>query len=628
MPTTSDGGAAAPDATSSSGGAGSQTRNQDRQDRQSRRQRRGGRGNRNQNRSNRSRAPDTAEESLGRNYFDMPGTDWTLPNFQECVKRVLNYFVSTRQSASDYMIVAESGIFVLPPVTEPPRPGAGATDDERFIWKEEYKEYKRDKKVREDNEGALFGLLTRQSTDQFMQCVCEHQEWETIRDTYDTMRLLTIFEHISATGGTVNVDPYQLLVQAQERYYSFYQSKDMTNAEYHSRFMHLANVAIFCNAALGASIPNLRQLCIDDGNNVPSLFEVENKVDAAREREMAMLFLLHSDKVRYGSIVAQCINNRLISNGTQTFPTTMAGALELLNSSRPLTAPHRTNRDQNSNSNAEIGTSFATDARAGDGNRDNERSGRGGRGGGRGGDRSGRGGGRGNWRNERGERNGANRDDQVNVADADHDDQNSENQNDNNSNGVGFYSASSRSTAISAVAEQLACVDEDIASIEFNFMLSNGQVATIKARRIKHPKTGLPITWIIIDTGSTANIFCNRELLHDIHKVGRKLKVRCNAGVVELDEMGYFGDYPEPVWFNPNGIANILSHHNVNKHYYVEYLSGEEDRFIVQMGEQKVEFLPTEKGLYFVDWNVVKQNGWVTMIQTVKGQKPNILKPR
>ena len=31
--------------------------------------------------------------------------------------------------------------------------------------------------------------------------------------------------------------------------------------------------------------------------------------------------------------------------------------------------------------------------------------------------------------------------------------------------------------------------------------------------------------------------------------------------------MGYLGTYPEPVWYNPGGVANILSQNNVAQHF-------------------------------------------------------------
>jgi hypothetical protein len=68
---------------------------------------------------------------------------------------------------------------------------------------------------------------------------------------------------------------------------------------------------------------------------------------------------------------------------------------------------------------------------------------------------------------------------------------------------------------------------------------------------------------------STADIFANADLLTDIHNAPNPIWVRCNAGRIQLTQQGYFGNYPYPVWYNPKGVANILSLYNVTKHYRV-----------------------------------------------------------
>ena len=36
-----------------------------------------------------------------------------------------------------------------------------------------------------------------------------------------------------------------------------------------------------------------------------------------------------------------------------------------------------------------------------------------------------------------------------------------------------------------------------------------------------------------------------------------------------MNQMGYLGEYPDPVWLNPNGIGNILSQNEVAQHYHL-----------------------------------------------------------
>jgi hypothetical protein len=59
------------------------------------------------------------------------------------------------------------------------------------------------------------------------------------------------------------------------------------------------------------------------------------------------------------------------------------------------------------------------------------------------------------------------------------------------------------------------------------------------------------------------------------------MRVRCNAGVRVTNLMAWMGSFPEPVWYDPNAVANILSLYTVKKYYRVQYDSHKDDAFIV-----------------------------------------------
>jgi hypothetical protein len=68
--------------------------------------------------------------------------------------------------------------------------------------------------------------------------------------------------------------------------------------------------------------------------------------------------------------------------------------------------------------------------------------------------------------------------------------------------------------------------------------------------------------WILLDNQqSTVKIFYNKALLKkDIRKTTRCMRVRCNAGRWTVTNLlGRLPGYPGKVWYNPDGIANILS---------------------------------------------------------------------
>ena len=73
----------------------------------------------------------------------------------------------------------------------------------------------------------------------------------------------------------------------------------------------------------------------------------------------------------------------------------------------------------------------------------------------------------------------------------------------------------------------------------------------------------LPDTWLLIDRCSTIDIISSLGLLHGIHKVNNPIWIWCSAGVTILDQMGFLGDYPQPVWINPHGGSNIMLMFNI-----------------------------------------------------------------
>ena len=143
--------------------------------------------------------------------------------------------------------------------------------------------------------------------------------------------------------------------------------------------------------------------------------------------------------------------------------------------------------------------------------------------------------------------------------------------------------------------------EQDIAATQ---LLLQGveDLTTIDSYQFSQTDGQLPASWILLDNQSTVNIFCNRALLKDIKATDRCMRVRCNAGWTVTNLMGTFPGYPGEVWFNPDGIANILSLADVAKHFRVRYDSGHEHAFIVEKPDgTERRFLKTDAGLFYLD---------------------------
>lgn len=64
---------------------------------------------------------------------------------------------------------------------------------------------------------------------------------------------------------------------------------------------------------------------------------------------------------------------------------------------------------------------------------------------------------------------------------------------------------------------------------------------------------------LLLDSCSTVNLITNKNMVHDVRPVKKAMRVRCNAGTTSTNLKGKLGSFPERVWYNPEGVANILS---------------------------------------------------------------------
>ena len=66
--------------------------------------------------------------------------------------------------------------------------------------------------------------------------------------------------------------------------------------------------------------------------------------------------------------------------------------------------------------------------------------------------------------------------------------------------------------------------------------------------------------WCFINNQLTCNAFINGNYMSNTRYApyGKYIYVNCNIGVTYTKNIGDFPGYPNPVWYNPKGIANIL----------------------------------------------------------------------
>ena len=117
---------------------------------------------------------------------------------------------------------------------------------------------------------------------------------------------------------------------------------------------------------------------------------------------------------------------------------------------------------------------------------------------------------------------------------------------------------------------------------------------------VMHNDTGqaVPLTLLILKIQSTVDLIANPRILLNIRRVRSEdaFRVHCNSEVKVVDRIGELPGYGT-VWYEPTGIANILSMLRATKKFRVIFDSEGGNLFRMVLPDREVKFQLSMNGL-------------------------------
>ena len=142
-------------------------------------------------------------------------------------------------------------------------------------------------------------------------------------------------------------------------------------------------------------------------------------------------------------------------------------------------------------------------------------------------------------------------------------------------------------------------------------------------------------SWLLLDDCSTINIICNQHLVTNIHEVNQRCIISTNTGTGSTNFKATLKSNILPmkkkVWFDYNGIANIITMHSIQDHFRVSYgnwFGSHCNAFVViKPDSTKIKFTMSPKILYCIDTaGLIEQPSKARVFNQVVSVEENLTK--
>ena len=291
-------------------------------------------------------------EELGSNVFKFNSKD--APEYYIHTKEAIAHYAGVNYGKNMRMLVknGEEKKFTKPTL-EAPKKKKGQEDrdpspGELEEFKMELSLYHKEKKEYNEQKQKLFVVILGQCTRATKNKLFSDSKFKTLEQEDDVVGLLEKLEQLAFSGGGVK-DIYLLMVESLRRLLALNQGPGETTPNWHRRFLA---VWTSTTTLFGPLVP---MALMTDEDDTPELR------DRLQESLQSMMFLLGSDKKRFGDMMAQMNNNHIAKKeGAQSeYPRTLDAALDLLSQYQGQQGSGQNGSDNKETDTTGMETSFA-----------------------------------------------------------------------------------------------------------------------------------------------------------------------------------------------------------------------------------------------------------------------------
>jgi Reverse transcriptase (RNA-dependent DNA polymerase) len=471
--------------------------------------------------------------------------------YTKTTKLIAGHVASTFTYGDDAGTALESLEDVDIPMPEDVAEGASKTM--MRVWEKQVDEYVRRTTTYRENMKSAYNIIWGQCSEILRAKLEAKANHNNIRKSKNSIELLKNIKDVTHSFSGQKFKAHALH-EAKRRFYTYYQDRTTNTQTYLEKFKNLVEVVEHCGGSFLES--GMAEVVLGDRRAADMNTDDMKK---ARELYLATAFILASDRSRYSKLIEDLENNYI--QGVNRYPTTLEDAYNVL-----MYWKHDTKANGRSVGIETEGVAFVQD----------------------------------------GERRAKDMADvecyachkKGHIATNCPNKKKKENESANNQTNK---EKEKEEEYVNLQIEEnlLMSFDFCMLTLEEDKEIEDESKKDIEI--VMYQGNNIKKDWIILDNGSTVDIFCNKQLLKNVRETSDSVRVRCNAGVTVTNMKGELPGYGT-VWYNPNGMANILSLARVSEKYKITYDSTSDPGFKIHKDDgDTLTFRKNKKGLFYMD---------------------------